>query len=136
MGTVGVLCAIIALGSQKGGKLHIRMGWVFVVMVAIAATSAIGFSFTRPSPLSVASSLFTYGLVLGAILALRERSGWVKFGERVAFALLIIPFIGLSLMALLPVGSVLGIIPLPPPPPGVPLPTTSDFLFAIGFTGL
>ncbi len=139
LGTVGVLSAIIALGALKGKTLHIRMGWVFIVMVAVAATTAIIFSFTRPSPLSVASALITYGLVLGAILALRERSGWVKFGESIAFALLALPFIALFLMALLPVVVELGIIPLPPPPPGapdIPPPTTSDTLFAIGFTGL
>lgn len=125
LGTLGVISAFVALFALKGGKLHIRMGWIFTLMVVVSAVTAILFSFTAIAPLAISSGLIVIGLVLSSILAIRARSRSVKIGEWAAFVLLAISFLALFAQSALISGTVLGLIPLPPPPPDIVIPPMS-----------
>jgi steroid 5-alpha reductase family enzyme len=81
LGSLGVLLALIALAKKKGGTGHVRSGWGFVIAVGVAACTAIVFSATQQSPLSIASALMVLGLVWGAVLAIRPTSPGVRLGE-------------------------------------------------------
>ena len=91
LGSAGVLAAVVAIASRKGGVSHVRAGWFFSSFAAVAATTAIAFSATQFSPLAIASSLIVLSLVGGAILALRPRTSIVAMGEVVTLVLMVVP---------------------------------------------
>jgi hypothetical protein len=96
VGTGGILAAILAIMTRKGSRNHVRSGTIFVVTAAIAAGTALVFSVTVLSPPAIASSILTFALLAGAILALRDRGRCVAVGEVVtAFTM---GFVGLALV--------------------------------------
>lgn len=88
VGTVGVVAAIVALVSLKGASVHKRAGWVFVAAAAVAASTAFVFSLTQASLLVVTSCFMTISLLVGAVLATRERTRAVAVGEGLALLLM------------------------------------------------
>jgi hypothetical protein len=136
LGTTGVIAAVVALSAIKGSKFHIRAGWIFSALVLVAAFTAMMFSATRLSPPAIVSSLFVIGLVLGAILALRPRNTGVRWGERLAVALLGIAFLAQFVGALLPFLDWLGLLPPPPPSVNLPVLTTAGYISGVAFVGV
>lgn len=87
-GTVALLVQAVPLLATKGGSLHRRMGWVFVV--AMAVTSASGMALgglniaeaTRPAQAWLGAFLIYVGLLTGAsvwkgmrVLRFKDRTG-------------------------------------------------------------
>lgn len=114
IGTLGVLLAFVALAQQKGNTAHRRSGWGFTIAAGVAAVTAIVFSTTEPSPLSIASSLMVLGLVWGAVLALRPLSGRVRAAEWGATVLVTLSWLILVLVGTFGILIVAGIAPAPP----------------------
>lgn len=72
-GVGSAVLVLIAIFSAKGSWLHRRSGQLFAIAMGIAALTAVAFSFVRPAPLALFSSVSVlYGIGAG-ILALRPR---------------------------------------------------------------
>ena len=87
LGLGGILCAIVALASTKGSGTHKLAGRLFSVAAAVAAATAIWFSFTNFAPLAIASAMMMLSVVASGILAHRGKQAWITVGE-VAAAIL------------------------------------------------
>jgi len=114
LGVAGILGAIIALAVIKGSNTHILAGRVFAVAVAVAATTAIAFSFTSFAPMAIVSAVMMFSLVGSALLAHRSKSSRVAAGELVTTALMALVLLWLlyGLAVSLPQGGFLWIPPL------------------------
>ena len=114
LGVAGILGAIIALTVIKGSNTHILAGRIFAVAVAVAATTAIAFSFTSFAPMAIASAVMMFSLVGSALLAHRSKSSRVATGELVTTALMALVLLWLlyGLALSLPQGGLLWIPPL------------------------
>jgi len=114
LGVAGIVGAIIALAVIKGSKPHILAGRTFAAAAAIAAATAIVFSFTTFAPMSIASAVMMFSVIGSAFLTLRQKTSRVAVGEIVTTSLM-----GLVLLWLLygvalsiPLGGILWIPPL------------------------
>jgi hypothetical protein len=114
LGVAGILGAIIALAVIKGSNTHILAGRIFAVAVAVAATTAIAFSFASFAPMAIASAVMMFSLVGSALLAHRSKSSRVATGELVTTALMALVLLWLlyGLAISLPQGGFLWIPPL------------------------
>jgi bacteriorhodopsin len=83
LGFAGIFGAMTALAVVKGSARHILAGRVFAVAAAVAATTALVFSFTTFAPMAIASAVLLLSVVGGAVLAHREKSPGVAAGELV-----------------------------------------------------
>jgi bacteriorhodopsin len=90
LGVTGILAAIVALTAVKGSRRHVLAGRTFAMAAAVAAATAIGFSFRNFAPMAIASAVLVLAAVFGAVLALRRRSPSVAVGELMASILLAI----------------------------------------------
>lgn len=115
IGTLGVLLAVVALAVAKGSRPHVAAGRGFTAAATIAAATAVHFSFTEPSPLAISSSLMMFGLLLGAVLALRAPTARVRFGEWTATALMALAWLVLVLLGAFGLAAWAGLLT---PPPG------------------
>lgn len=88
LGFAGVAAAVVALSVRKGSSMHVHMGWVFVATGAVAATTAIWFVRTTGEPFPVISSMMVFSLLTASLLALREPSRAIAWGENVATAIM------------------------------------------------
>lgn len=114
LGVAGLIGAIVALAVVKGTKPHILAGRTFALAVAVAAATAITFSFTDFAPMAIASAVMMFSLVGGAILAHRGKSSWVTAGESVTTLLMALVLLWLlyGLLLAVPLGGFLWIPPL------------------------
>lgn len=114
LGVAGVLGAILALAMTKGTARHIVFGRTFAVAAAVAAGTAIAFSFTSFAPMAVASGVLTYSAIGSAFLALRSRSPRVTAGEVLTTSLMAFAVIWLlaGVVLSVPQGGLLWIPPL------------------------
>ena len=114
LGFAGILGAIAALGVVKGSSPHIWAGRLFVLAAAVAAGTAISFSFTNFAPMALASAGMMFSLVGGALLAHRSKSSAVVAGELATTILMAVVLAwllyGVRLAA--PLGGLLWIPPL------------------------
>jgi bacteriorhodopsin len=83
LGFAGIFGAMTALAVVKGSARHILAGRVFAVAAAVAATTALVFSFTTFAPMAIASAVLLLSVVGGAVLAHRKKSPGVAAGELV-----------------------------------------------------
>lgn len=83
LGFAGIFGAIAALVLVKGSASHILAGRVFAVAAAVAATTALVFSFTTFAPMAIASAVLLLSIVGSAILAHHDKSPGVAAGELV-----------------------------------------------------
>lgn len=90
IGSIALLAALVALSTGKGGRWHKRAGWLFMGGVAVAATTAIIFSFTRFAPPAILSALVAFYAITTSWLAIRRRDAGVKRLEMALSALLLI----------------------------------------------
>jgi len=81
LGIAGIIGAIVALSVIKGSGPHVWAGRVFAVAAAVAAGTAISFSFRNFAPMALASAGMMFSLVGGALLAHRSKSPGVTAGE-------------------------------------------------------
>lgn len=88
LGIAGIVGAILALSLTKGSKFHILAGRTFAVAAAVAAGTAIAFSFTSFAPMAVASGIMTLSAIGSAFLALRSKSPRVTASEMLTTALM------------------------------------------------
>jgi hypothetical protein len=88
LGVAGILAAIMALALAKGSERHILAGRIFAGAAAVAAATAIAFSFTTFAPMAIASAVLLLSVVGSAILAHRSKSTWVAAGELVTTTLM------------------------------------------------
>ena len=102
LGTAGVVAAVVALSVRKGGRVHVRAGWVFVGTASVAALTAMGFSLVQLSPFAIISSLLVAALLGGALLALRDRTRRVALGETVALGVMALCAVLLVAMTVIP----------------------------------
>jgi hypothetical protein len=114
LGVLGVLLAVVALAGVKGSSTHVRAGWGFVIASVIAALTAVAFSVTSPSPLSVASALMVLSLVSSAVLALRPVSVPIRRAEGAATAVMGLAWLMLATLGAFAVAVALGFASPPP----------------------
>ncbi|HEX9852288.1 MAG TPA: hypothetical protein VGA68_04710 [Woeseiaceae bacterium] len=88
LGVAGIIGAIVALSLTKGSPFHIRAGRTFAIAAAVAAATAIAFSFTSFAPMAVASGVMTLSAVGSAFLALRSKSPRVTASEMLTTSLM------------------------------------------------
>lgn len=114
LGVAGILAAIIALALVKGSRGHILAGRIFAVAAAVAATTAIVFSFSRFAPMAIASAVLMLSVVGSAILAHRKKSTWVTAGELITTTLMAFVLLWLvyGVVISVPQGGLLWIPPL------------------------
>jgi hypothetical protein len=114
LGLAGILGAILALSMTKGSSRHILAGRTFAVAAAVAAATAIGFSFTSFAPMAVASGVMTLSAVGSAFLALRSRSPRVTASEMLTSSLMAFAVVWLlaGVAMSVPQGGLLWIPPL------------------------
>lgn len=114
LGVAGVLGAILALAMTKGSGRHILAGRTFAVAAAVAAGTAIAFSFTAFAPMAIASSVLTFGAIGSAFLALRSKSPRVTASEVLTTSLMAFAVIWLlaGVALSVPQGGLLWIPPL------------------------
>ena len=114
LGVSGIIGAFVALSVTKGTTPHVMAGRVFGFAAAVAAGTAILFSFSNFAPMAIASSALTISAVGSAVLALRTRSARVTAGEIFAAALMALVLIWLLFGAVLAArqGGLLWIPPL------------------------
>ncbi len=67
-GTVALLAGAVAIYAKKGGKLHVRLGKVFVISMLLTAIAALILSAIKPNPFLMGIGFFTLFLA---------GSGWV-----------------------------------------------------------
>jgi len=114
LGIGGILCAILALATTKGSRIHKRAGRLFAVAAAIAAATAIWFSFTNFAPLAIASAMMMLSVLGSGILAHRGKQAWVTHGEVAAAVLmaLVLAWLVFGVVQSAPHGGVAWIPPL------------------------
>jgi len=114
LGVAGILGAIVALAVTKGSNPHILAGRTFAVAAAVAAATAIGFSFTTFAPMTIASAVMTFSAIGSAFLALRSKSPKVAAGELVTTILMALVLLWLlfGVVMSVPRGGLLWIPPL------------------------
>lgn len=114
LGVSAILGALVALALVKGSRRHILAGRIFSVAAAIAAVTAIVFSFSTFAPMAIASAALMLSVVGSAILAHHSRSTWVAGGEWVATTLMAVVLLWLlyGVAISLPHGGLLWLLPL------------------------
>jgi len=114
LGVAGILGAIVALAVTKGSNPHVLAGRAFVLAAAVAATTAIAFSFTNFAPMSIASAILMLSVIGSAFLALQNRSPQVVAGELVTTLLMALALLWLlyGVVMSIPQGGLLWIPPL------------------------
>ncbi len=114
LGVAGIIGAILALALTKGSNRHILAGRTFAVAAAVAAGTAIAFSFTAFAPMAVASGVMTISAIGSAFLALRSKSPRVTASEMLTTSLMVFAMIWLGAGAAMsvPQGGLLWIPPL------------------------
>lgn len=114
LGVAGILGAIVALAVAKGTNPHILAGRVFAVAAAVAAATAIAFSFTSFAPMAIASAVMMFSTVGSALLAHRHKTSWVAAGELLTTTLMALVLLWLlyGLVLSVPQGGLLWIPPL------------------------
>jgi len=88
LGFAGIFGAIAALALVKGSASHILAGRVFAAAAAVAAATALVFSFTTFAPMAIASAVMLLSVVGSAILAHRSKSPSVAAAEVVTTLLM------------------------------------------------
>ena len=83
LGFAGIFGAMAALTLVKGSASHILAGRVFAAAAAVAAVTALVFSFTTFAPMAIASAVMLLSVVGSAILAHRSKSPSVATAEMV-----------------------------------------------------
>lgn len=91
-GFLAVAGAVTALSVRKGSALHKRAGWVFVIPMVLAASTALIFEveFDETRPLVFIMSAATLYLLATSILSLRNGSRVARIGEKL---LVIVPVV-------------------------------------------
>ncbi len=114
LGVAGILGAILALAMTKGSSRHILAGRTFAVAAAVAAGTAIAFSFTAFAPMAVASGVMTLSAIGSAFVALRSKSPRVTASEMLTTSLMAFAVIWLlaGVAMSVPQGGLLWIPPL------------------------
>jgi lysylphosphatidylglycerol synthetase-like protein (DUF2156 family) len=114
LGIAGILGAIVALALVKGSRPHIFAGRIFAIAAAVAATTAIVFSFARFAPMAIASAVMMFSVVGSAILAHRKKTTWVATGEFITTTLMgfVLLWLLYGVVISVPLGGFLWIPPL------------------------
>lgn len=114
LGVGGLLCAIAALALVKGSGMHMLAGRIFSIAAAVAALTAIAFSFSTFAPMTIASAVLLISVVASAVLAQRSKTAWVAAGEMVATFLMAFVLLWLlyGVVISVPVGGLLWMPPL------------------------
>ena len=99
VGALGLLGAIAALATRKGGRVHRYAGRVFMAGVAVAATSAIYFSFMRFAPPAILSAVVAVYAVSTSWLAIRRAGAGVRRLETTLSIVVLIAFLLFGVMA-------------------------------------
>ncbi|NNL70881.1 MAG: hypothetical protein HKO70_13055 [Acidimicrobiia bacterium] len=72
-GVVGLVVGLIALTSEKGGRVHVSAGRAFAVCMLAAAVTTLVFMVKRPVGIAAFAALLAVYLVGTALLAIRPR---------------------------------------------------------------
>lgn len=81
IGLIGLIAAIIAFSSRKGGPRHVFAGRVFAVCILIVSLTSVVMLLVRVAPpliVSTAAAIYAIGT---ALLALKPSSALVRSGE-------------------------------------------------------
>lgn len=91
-GVLAVAGAVTALSVRKGSPLHKKAGWIFVLPMVLAASTALilEVEFDEPRPLVVVMSAATLYLLTTSVLALRN--GW-RYAPAIEKVIVIVPAI-------------------------------------------
>ena len=114
LGFAGIFGALFALALVKGSASHILAGRIFAFSAAVAATTAIVFSFTTFAPMALASAVMLLSVVGSAIMAHRSKSPAVAAGELVTTLMMafVVLWLLYGVFVSLPQGGFLWIPPL------------------------
>lgn len=94
LGFAAAIAAVAALAARKGGRLHRRAGWVYVVAMLTAAATTWVFMLTRALPLAMVQATVLVYAVGMAVLALNPRWRAARAGENALLALLCLVMLG------------------------------------------